>query len=325
MRWFAIQRRLFAALSITVLAGGMALLSGSTASAAPTNATNFGLSMVARLEVGPPPVPPDFRVGVTLVPKVPLTGIVDGAGNIQTSTGVSLGSITDPLDRQSDSLLDQPLDEVRLFAPNGFTGTVDPSAGTIDLAATAVAFTFSGNDSGHDYECTTNLPGDGVLHLHSSDYNAGSGTGTLEADASFGLLAFGYGIPECDNHDGYFNSIYPLPSAPDNAVFSVAIAFNPAITAATPSGPATTPQTAPPASGGGTGGGAASGAPAVRATGKLVLPTGSLRHARRRRPRLRSQRARPSPRPGARRRPRRPPTCGRAAAATSRPVSSTTR
>ena len=61
MRWFVLQRRLFAALSITVLAGGMALLSGSAASAAPTNAINFGLSMVARLEIGIPPVPPNAR------------------------------------------------------------------------------------------------------------------------------------------------------------------------------------------------------------------------------------------------------------------------
>ena len=277
MRWFAIQRRLFAALSITVLAGGVALLSGSAASAAPTNASNFGLSMVARLELGPPPVPPGFRVGVTLVPRVPLTGTVDGAGNLQTSTGVSLGSSTAPLDRQADSLLDQPLDEVRLFAPNGFTGTIDPAAGTIDLAGSAVTFTFAGTDSGHPYECTTNLPGDGVLHLHASDYNAGSGTGTLEADTSFGLMAFGTGIPECENHDGYFNSIYPLPTAADNAVFSVAIAFNPAITAATPTGPATAPQTAAPSAGGGGSVVAGGGGTPVAAGGKFVLPAGTLR------------------------------------------------
>ena len=110
MRWFAIQRRLFAALSITVLAGGMALLSGSAASAAPTNATRFGLNIVARLEIGPPPVPPDFRVGVTLVPKVPMTGTVDGAGKIQTSTGVHSSSTPDPIDRATDTLLDPPLD-----------------------------------------------------------------------------------------------------------------------------------------------------------------------------------------------------------------------
>ena len=86
------------------------------------------------------------------MPKVPLTGTVDGAGNIQTSTGVSLGSITDPLDRQSDSLLDQPLDEVRLFAANGFTGQIDPAAGTIDLQSNGPAsFTFAGTESGTPY------------------------------------------------------------------------------------------------------------------------------------------------------------------------------
>ena len=126
----------------------------------------------------PLPVPPDFRVGVTLVPKVPLTGTVDGAGNIQTSTGVSLGSITDPIDRQADSLLDPPLDQVRLFADRTVSrGRSTPRPGP-SISRHREAFTFAGNESGHDYECTTSRAD---LHLHSSDDLDGSGSITLSS------------------------------------------------------------------------------------------------------------------------------------------------
>ena len=268
MRWFALQRRLFAALSITVLAGGMALLSGSAASAAPTNAINFGLSMVARLEIGVPPVPPNARVGATLAALVPVSATVDSDGNIQTSSPISLGSTDVPIDRQADSLLDPPLDQVRLFADDGFRGTVDLATGAVDLHGN-VKFTFAGKESGHDYECTTE-PSD--LHLLSSGLD-GSGSITLSSSPDFALGVILPGNDECDAHDGYFNSIYPLPTPPNGAVFNATVSFSPALSPGTTIGSTSTP-TAAPSSGGSAGGGG--GAP-VGAAGKVAFSVGSLR------------------------------------------------
>ena len=163
---------------MALLATGLALVAESGATAAPTNASSFDVALLVRLEIGPPPLAGELRPSVTLVPPpgASVPGHVDRAGNWRTDAGVTLGSITDPIDRASDTLLAQPLDEVRLSAPGGLSGTVDPSAHTIDLHAPDATFTFVGNDDpgndGDPFSCTS-VPA--PIDLTSVDYDADIG------------------------------------------------------------------------------------------------------------------------------------------------------
>ena len=150
MRGSVTGRRLSSIAAVALLATGLALVSESGATAAPTNASSFDVALLVRLEIGPPPPAGELRPSVTLVPPpgAIVPGHVDRAGNWSTDARVTLGSITDPVDRASDTLLAQPLDEVRLSAPAGLSGTVDPGAHTIDLHAPDASFMFVGNDDG---------------------------------------------------------------------------------------------------------------------------------------------------------------------------------
>ena len=195
MRGFVTGRRLSSVAAVVLLATGLALVSESGATAAPTNASSFDVALLARLEIGPPPPAGQLRPSVTLVPPAGafVPGHVDRAGNWSTDAGVTLGSITDPIDRASDTLLAEPLDEVRLSAPRGLSGTVDPGAHTIDLHAPVASFTFVGNDTGNPFSCTS-VPA--PLRLTSVDYDADIGIATFFAGDTFQLVF--PDIPECD-------------------------------------------------------------------------------------------------------------------------------
>ena len=229
VRGFVTGRRLSSIAAVALLATGLALVSESGATAAPTNASSFDVALLVRLEIGSPRPAGELRPSVTLVPPpgafVP--GHVDRAGNWSTDAGVTLGSITDPIDRASDTLLAEPLDEVRLSAPVGLSGTVDPGAHTIDLHAPDASFTFVGNhdpgNHGDPFSCTS-VPA--PLDLTSVDYDAAIGIATFSASDTF-QFAFP-DIPECDGVAEHFASRY--------ASVGTIASFLPALTADGPIG-----------------------------------------------------------------------------------------
>jgi hypothetical protein len=258
MRWFTIQRRLFAALSITVLACGMALLSRSTASAAAMGATPFDVQGTARLQFSP--ASGAAPLVATLLPTVPISGAVDDAGGL-TIGPANLSTTPDPIDRVTNTLLAAPLDVVQFTAPNGFTGSINPAA----ITGTGAFFTFSGNGD----ECTT-APAD--LTLYAVSYDPTSGAASFATDPSFVFPAFPQTRPDCQRPADIFNDLLQLPTAPGLAALTVDA------TLSIPSDPTTTPPgTTPPTAGGGSSSGSVVGSTPAAVPPKIVLRASSFR------------------------------------------------
>jgi hypothetical protein len=249
MRWFPIQRRLFAPLSMTVLAGGMALLSGSAASAALVSATPFNVQASARLQLAPTPAADPLAA--TLLPTGPINGTLDDAGGISIGP-VTLSTATDPIDRVGNPLLAPPLDVVLLTAPNGFSGTIDAAAGNVKIVGADAFFTFSGNG----FACTT-APVD--LTMYGVSYDPASGAASFATDSSFVFPAFPLTDTTCPATYALFNDLLGLPTAPGAAALTVDVTLSLA------TDPTTTPPTAAPGGGGSGSGSGGSGAPAAHA------------------------------------------------------------
>ena len=259
MRWFAIQRRLFATLSITVLAGGMALLSGSAAFAARVSATPFDVQGNARLQFFP--ASGGAPLVATLLPTVPISGAIDDAGGL-TISPANLSTTPDPIDRVTNSLLASPLDVVHLTAPNGFAGSINPAAGNVAITGSGAFFTFSGTG----YECAT-APAD--LTLYAISYDPTSGAASFATDQSFVFPAFSDDL--CPQASSFFNKRLQLPTAPGLAELTVDV------TLSIPSDPSPPPTAPPPTAGGGSGGGSVGSSTPAAAAPQFVLPARSLR------------------------------------------------
>ncbi len=258
MRWFAIQRRLFATLSITGLAGGMALLTGSAAFAARIDATPFDVQGNARLQFTP--ASGGAPLVATLLPTAPISGALDDRLGL-TISPANLSTTPDPIDRITNTLLASPLDVVQLTAPNGFAGSLDPAAGNVAITGTAASFTFSGDG----YQCAT-TPAD--LTLYAISYDPTSGAASFTTDSSFVFPAFTGDL--CPHASGFFNKRLQLPTAPGLAALTVDV------TLSIPSDSTPPPTSTPPTAGGGSGNGSV-GSSTPAALPKFVLPASPLR------------------------------------------------
>jgi hypothetical protein len=212
MRWSRIQRHLFAVLSVVLLGVGMSLMTTGGAGAAATTEGHFTLGVDARLDLGVPTTAAVQNLGVGLRSAAPLSGSVDGAGDIQIQpSGVTLASNANPIDRVTDSLLQPPLDQVALVAPHGFSGFVDPSTKSADLFATGATFVFSSLDPNTPFQCST-VPGD--FSLHASDYDPSTGNATFLSPATFMVGQIDVSNPSCAALNGLNAPAAPAGDAP---------------------------------------------------------------------------------------------------------------
>ena len=125
-----------------------------------------------------------------------------------------------------------PTKEVRLDAPNGFAGHVDPGAGTLTMAGDVV-YSFAGDA----FDCTTEpshltLTGSGIRRRQRRGHAR-----RRRGDVFCARIA--RGMPNCsDAHAQFIDDNLVLPSSPGSAALVLGATVRPPVTSPPPPAPA---------------------------------------------------------------------------------------
>jgi hypothetical protein len=215
-----------------LLAGAVGLAGAPAAGAA--QSAPIGVS--GNLRFGPPGNGAPTQ-DVALVQLTGVTATVDDFGNFTVPAGVAIGSETNPPPGVSNTLLDGPIDGVRVVAQSPLSGSIDAGTMTMTLSG-QLAYTFVLGS----FECTTQLQN---VSFISTSLDPATETATLVPDGGFSVPTTIRG-PSCPaDQDSFLEGSLQLPTAPNMAELTLSLSLATNGTPTTPP-PSTDPGTTPP-------------------------------------------------------------------------------